>query len=846
MSRKKTYEFRYIISPHLDLFWLGTHKTCLERGATIIRDYIDICRDNPEYKLLIESVVFADYFMERYPDYQQILRTLIENNRVEIGACYVDRWENIILGESLIRQIVFGQRWNLKKMGHYASTAVHPDLPGVVSQIAQIYSGAHVKAYITSRKACRYGGILRFRSPNGSKLMFIYYPGNPKIPGYCFRPISEWLPELEDIAQNFPNGIIALAGGAGDLAGPETFIKKFEHPLAEIISKARAKYPEHKWNYSIPSEIYESYNNTTLPETSGEIPSVWGVPCDESMEVMCLDRLVENALLTAETLAAINKSVKKKSHLPVNHEEWYGVFHDIAFFGRKDIIILGTEWQELWRLQLFSQDHNGGSIEGLESTFQKKQMKMRALQYSSEIVDYCLEQINDGSGFSSNNYAVQVFNPLNWERTAVVETLLPEPLQKYNFFVAHNEYGKSTPVQISHDEQGQVWANFIASSIPSVGIGTWQLEGSGNESTCSISIEENAKEIKLTSKAMEVIIDKMCGEIVRLHDRRTGQILDGFGHHWGAIYALFEEGTDVALRFVPNMPLEKSLVHDVCIKEVGPVYVKVQINRELVQSKFVQEIILFADLPRLDLKTTAYWWGKENLQIRQVLPHPIDLQEIHFASPFYACNWNEIMPGAGTTVHLDEVLPEDWSKYREIHGWIHLMGEKESLTIASTYPVFYWDNVELAAVLLRSAANCGDTRLCWNNAGEHTWHFSLFPAQGDWRSEYAYRNGSENLRPVVVKGTRNILPNRSFCQLTPENLVLSALKPEDGGNSLILRYYEIAGQPVDALICLSVPIAHAAKVNLLEEEISSLLVEEDTIFVPTKAYEIVTVKLTFS
>jgi len=56
----------YIPSSHLDLYWLGNYKTCLERGAQLIHSYLDRCLATPDETFLLETVVFADYFLFKY------------------------------------------------------------------------------------------------------------------------------------------------------------------------------------------------------------------------------------------------------------------------------------------------------------------------------------------------------------------------------------------------------------------------------------------------------------------------------------------------------------------------------------------------------------------------------------------------------------------------------------------------------------------------------------------------------------------------------------------------------------------------------------------------------------
>ena len=109
--------FAYLPSSHLDLFWLGNYKTCLERGAEIIRQYVERCTVAADETFLLDTVVFADYFLARHPELREAFQRLVQEGRLEIGCAYVDRWETLILGESLIRNVQIGKRWCQEEMG---------------------------------------------------------------------------------------------------------------------------------------------------------------------------------------------------------------------------------------------------------------------------------------------------------------------------------------------------------------------------------------------------------------------------------------------------------------------------------------------------------------------------------------------------------------------------------------------------------------------------------------------------------------------------------------------------------------------------------------------------------
>ena len=148
---ESTVTIGYIPTSHLDLFWLGNYKSCLARGVEVIRQYVDRCLETEDETFLLETAVFAEEFLRRYPEYRQRLVGLVKDGRVEVGAAYIDRWEHRPLGESHIRNLVLGKRWYQEVFGQDNKLATHPDLPSFVPQTPQIYARAGVKYYATTR-----------------------------------------------------------------------------------------------------------------------------------------------------------------------------------------------------------------------------------------------------------------------------------------------------------------------------------------------------------------------------------------------------------------------------------------------------------------------------------------------------------------------------------------------------------------------------------------------------------------------------------------------------------------------------------------------------------------------
>jgi alpha-mannosidase len=87
----------------------------------------------------------------------------------------------------------------------------------------------------------------------------------------------------------------------------------------------------------------------------------------------------------------------------------------------------------------------------------------------------------------------------------------------------------------------------------------------------------------------------------------------------------------------------------------------------------------------------------------------------------------------------------------------------------------------------------------------------------------------------------------SFVSVSPENVVLTAMKKAEDSNSLVFHLYEWAGK--SGSIDLSVPpgATGATETNLLEQpQGPPLAVSGNKVTVPVKAYEIVAVRVDYS
>jgi alpha-mannosidase len=105
-----------------------------------------------------------------------------------------------------------------------------------------------------------------------------------------------------------------------------------------------------------------------------------------------------------------------------------------------------------------------------------------------------------------------------------------------------------------------------------------------------------------------------------------------------------------------------------------------------------------------------------------------------------------------------------------------------------------------------------------------------------------------NYRPFTVQADKHqgALPaEHAFVQVEGDNVVLTAMKKAEDDDALILRFYEWAGKESSVKLQLAPGAQSASETDLMEKPIAKLAVQNGSVSVRTKPYEIKTVKVGF-
>jgi alpha-mannosidase len=133
--------------------------------------------------------------------------------------------------------------------------------------------------------------------------------------------------------------------------------------------------------------------------------------------------------------------------------------------------------------------------------------------------------------------------------------------------------------------------------------------------------------------------------------------------------------------------------------------------------------------------------------------------------------------------------------------------------------------------------------------GHQHFTFALYPHAGDWKHALTVGHGYEynyRLSAIQLQSHSGSLPSaHSYVAVKPENVVLTAMKKAEDENGLIFRLYEWAGKSGDVE---HVPkgATGATLTNLMEKpECSALPVSNDTVTVPIRPCQILTVRVDY-
>lgn len=132
---------------HRPLEWKGEQYAAYDQLQELyILENLKFASEHPEYKFNIECVAILSTFLKNNPHRQEEIASLIKEGRIHIpfsGHNIVD--SNMIQGESIVRNYLFGREYLKNKFNYFADGMDRMDAFGNSAQLPQIARGFGIK-----------------------------------------------------------------------------------------------------------------------------------------------------------------------------------------------------------------------------------------------------------------------------------------------------------------------------------------------------------------------------------------------------------------------------------------------------------------------------------------------------------------------------------------------------------------------------------------------------------------------------------------------------------------------------------------------------------------------------
>jgi alpha-mannosidase len=766
---------------HIDLAWLWPLEETERKAKRTFSTAVALLDRYPEFRFVQSMAQLYVLVEESEPDLFELIREKVADGVWEpVGGMWVESDANMPAGESLVRQLLYGQRYFEEKFGARHDVCWMPDCFGFTPALPQLLLGAGIRSFFTIKltwsETNRFPhDLFWWEGIDGSRVLGHLYDNPAGIfadgrrTGRFAFDGPAILYDSANIGRVDPGG--SLGGYNGD-TGPGAVLDTWRNyrgkqhspatllsvgfgdggggPTAEMVEQARdvallPALPEVRFARveDFFEQLHRDAEEAPLPTWAGELYLEFhrGTLTTQG-RVKYLHRRAEKDLVAAEAVAALDE-----------------------LQGGEPSTSLASQWKLLLRNE-FHDILPGSSI---------REVNERAEQELGEIVDTAaatidrrLEAISRRLVEAGPNEALVVVNP----------HLSTQPLRL--------ELPDGSAIA-GADELAGLEARVIVDPEPSASVRVTERE--------------------LENDHVLVVLDED-GTLARVYDKRVGRdVLDGRGNQLWAyvdkprLFDAWDVESDYAEHGEELAPPES-----VEVVESGPHRGAIRLERRYRNSRIGQEIRLWSNSARIEFRTTLDWHDRRIL-LKARFPLAVHATHASFETAFGVVERPTHRNTSWDAARF-EVAAHRFADLSEPGYGVALLNDGK-------YGHHALGN-ELGLSLVRSPVYPDPLA----DEGEQTFTYALYPHVGRWLEGGVLREADELNRPLLARPISAAGPASSRpLRLSGIELGLGALKPLENGGGLALRVYEPQGARGEAQLELPAGWTADAELNLLEEEV---------------------------
>ena len=773
---------------HIDVAWKWPLRQTREKAVRSFNTVLHLMDKYPEYRFFASTPQLYDFVREEAPSLFEEIQKKVREGRWEAeGGMWLEADCNLISGESMVRQILYGKKYFREMFQVESEVLWLPDVFGYSAAMPQIMQKSGIHYFMTTKLA--------------------------------------W-----NDTNRIPNDVMYWKGidGSSVLA---YFVTTSDYQKKGITSKELINYTYNgRQNASQVMGTWQAFQNKEL---TNEVLTCYGYgdggggPTSAMLEEnRRMEAGIPGCPKTEQTSVAAffertEKKLQREKNAPVWNGELYLEYHRGTYTSMSEnkaenrhceflnqeaetmqviaLLLMGNRYpgallEQIWKLTLLNQFHDILPGSSIKEVYDESWEQYRDIREADEKLIY--EAACSLAGEDPSNREEQkellLFNTLGFARGGLVfadketgDSLLQQG-------VIRPENVQYTEIQYEN-ESGYI---FRVNEVPAKGFRISDQETANEERAACGNLRkeqsdifaayQDAEGIRIQTPFYQVTID-MTGEMSDFYDKEAKRQLCRPGAAGLNHLQLFEDRPldydcwNIDATFAAK---ERSLpAPKVCrILETGALRISVIIEYLFLQSTIVQEIHFYRDDRRIDFETTLDW--KEH-QILLKAAFPLDILSDHVTS--------EIQFG-NVARTLSRNTSWEQARFEECaHKWIDLSEADFGAAILNDGKFGYdADDQQLRLTLLKSGVYPNPDA----DNGFHHFVYSLYPHMGDYRKgrviEAAYdlnvpiRLYYANCQKLREKAGQQY----SLIRSDTEGVYADTVKLSEDGKALIIRLYE--------------------------------------------------------
>jgi alpha-mannosidase len=783
---------------HLDPVWLWPWQEGYQEARATFASAIERMKEYPDFVFTCDQIVLLSWVEEADPElFEQIRQRVAEGRWVNAGGWWVEPDCNMPMGESFVRQGLYGQRYLASRFGTTATVGMNVDPFGHNVMIPQILRGQGMDSYVFLRPGPQesdFGdSLFWWQAPDGSRVLAYRIPfeyGSP--PG--------------SVAGQTEKSLAAVATGVGDMmvfygvgnhgGGPTRANIESIHRYDRMGSFGRM-------TMSSPRDYFDEVLGRgdafalSLPVRADDLQHHAAGCYSAHSGIKAWQKRAQNAVLSAERWAAIV------------------ALHDDIEYPREG---LATAWKQV----LFNQFHDILPGSAIEPSYEDARDQLgEAVSISKRIIVHAhntiARQVN--VPFEAGTQPILVFNPHPWDVSTDVE--MQYGSQKMGVHIVddagRNVVFQHTQSTATTDDITRGAVVFRA-QVPALGYRLYRVRSGiapHGQWSAGAPAALTATESVLENDLVRIELDPHTGWISSYLDKENGiDIMAGVD---GARHTqVCDDPTDTWGHRVVSYawPGSSMSVRRIVVRESGPLRSRVRVEREWGSSTLAEEFMLDHDSRVVRVEVTLDWREKAHLlklRFPTVLNDPAAVYEVPFGSirrpvdgaEEPAQSWVDITGTIGGTAAGLTVVTTNK------HGYDVSPGDQPSIGVTAVRsPVYSWHDPRLLDA---------DGIYSYQDQGVQRFGYELVPHAGDWRDAAPSRRAAllgAPVRAMQESSHPGPLPaSHSFVSDGSGSVMVTAVKGSEdasaeagcGSADLIVRAVELHGQVANARIAL--PIA---------------------------------------